>query len=169
MSCYFLLQKIFLTQGLNSYLLHWQMDSLPLSHLESPLKRLTFPLLIWYFLRTQMLLSEHCFHVAVERQQLWHFTLASGWQKTFLQLAPEHWKNKTALRVITSQAEFKKWGKINRKVQEYSTQPEHPERWKELLLTPRSLPPMGVKKGQMAQGCQLHSGAVGDPKVRFTS
>ena len=30
--CHFLLQGIFPTQGLNSYLLHWQVDSLPLSH-----------------------------------------------------------------------------------------------------------------------------------------
>ena len=35
--CHFLLQGIFLTQGLNSYLLHWQTDSLLLSHLGSPL------------------------------------------------------------------------------------------------------------------------------------
>ena len=30
-----LLQGIFLTQGLNLHLLHWEMDSLPLSHLGS--------------------------------------------------------------------------------------------------------------------------------------
>lgn len=81
-----------------------------------------------------------------ERQQLWPFTLAYGWQKTFLQLAPEYWRIKTALRVITSRAEFKKWGKMNRKVQEYSTQPEHPERQEELLLTLRSLPQWGSRK-----------------------
>ena len=34
--CYFLLQGIFLTQGSNPCLLHWQADSLPLSHLGSP-------------------------------------------------------------------------------------------------------------------------------------
>ena len=33
--CHFLLHGIFLAQGLNSYLLHWQVDSLPLSHLGS--------------------------------------------------------------------------------------------------------------------------------------
>ena len=36
--CHFLLQGIFQTQGLNPgllSLLHWQMDSLPLSHLET--------------------------------------------------------------------------------------------------------------------------------------
>ena len=34
--CHFLLQGIFLTQGLNSHLLHWQAESLPLCHLRSP-------------------------------------------------------------------------------------------------------------------------------------
>ena len=36
MGCHFLLQGIFLTQGLKSRLLHWQACSLPLSHLGSP-------------------------------------------------------------------------------------------------------------------------------------
>ena len=30
--CHSLLQGVFLTQGLNPHLLHWQVDSLPLSH-----------------------------------------------------------------------------------------------------------------------------------------
>ena len=34
--CHFLLQRIFPTQGSNPHLLHWQADSLPLSHLGSP-------------------------------------------------------------------------------------------------------------------------------------
>ena len=34
--CHFFLQGIFLTQGLNPHLLHWQVDSLPLSHREAP-------------------------------------------------------------------------------------------------------------------------------------
>ena len=34
--CHALLQGIFLTQGLNLCLLHWQVNSLPLSHLGSP-------------------------------------------------------------------------------------------------------------------------------------
>ena len=34
--CLLLLQRIFLTQGSNPHLLHWQEDSLPLSHLGSP-------------------------------------------------------------------------------------------------------------------------------------
>ena len=37
MSCHFLLQRIFPTQGSNLCLLHWQADSLPLSHPGSPL------------------------------------------------------------------------------------------------------------------------------------
>ena len=36
MGCHFLLQGIFLTQGWNPHLLHWQADSLPLSQLGSP-------------------------------------------------------------------------------------------------------------------------------------
>ena len=39
MGCYFLLQGIFLTQRVNPHLLHllhWQANSLPLSHLGSP-------------------------------------------------------------------------------------------------------------------------------------
>ena len=34
--CHFQFQEIFLTQKSNPYLLHWQADSLPLSHLRSP-------------------------------------------------------------------------------------------------------------------------------------
>ena len=37
--CHALLQRIFLTQGLNPrllHVLHWQVDSLPLSHLGNP-------------------------------------------------------------------------------------------------------------------------------------
>ena len=34
--CHFLLQVIFPTQGSNPRLLHWQLDSLPLSHQRSP-------------------------------------------------------------------------------------------------------------------------------------
>ena len=34
--CHFLLQGIFLTQGMKLHLLHWQVDSLPLSHQGSP-------------------------------------------------------------------------------------------------------------------------------------
>ena len=34
--CHFLLQEIFLTQGSNLHLLHWQAESLPLSHQGSP-------------------------------------------------------------------------------------------------------------------------------------
>ena len=35
--CHFLLQGIFLTQGSNPQLLHWQADSLPLNHVGSPM------------------------------------------------------------------------------------------------------------------------------------
>ena len=36
MGCHFLLQGIFLSQGLRTHLLHWQVDSLPLSYQGSP-------------------------------------------------------------------------------------------------------------------------------------
>ena len=58
MGCHFLLQGIFLTQGLNSRLLrllHWQADSLPLSHLGSPSQKI-------YILKT-----------AQKSSQGWHF------------------------------------------------------------------------------------------------
>ena len=42
MGSHFLLQGISLTQELNPGLLHWQADSLPLSHLENP------SYLVWY-------------------------------------------------------------------------------------------------------------------------
>ena len=35
LECHFLFQGIFLAQGLNLSLLHWQVDSLPLSYLGS--------------------------------------------------------------------------------------------------------------------------------------
>ena len=40
--CHFLLQGIFPTQGLNPCLLHWQADSLPLSHQGSPERNISF-------------------------------------------------------------------------------------------------------------------------------
>ena len=40
MGCHFLLQGIFQTQGWNPCLLHWQVDSLPLSHQGNPQKEL---------------------------------------------------------------------------------------------------------------------------------
>ena len=43
--CQFLLQGIFPTQGSNSSLLHWQVDSLPLSHWASLLGAITIPIL----------------------------------------------------------------------------------------------------------------------------
>ena len=41
--CHFLLQGIFLTQGSNPHLLHWQADALPLSHLRSQISELHGP------------------------------------------------------------------------------------------------------------------------------
>ena len=51
--CHFLLQGIFLTQTSNLRLLHWQVDSLPLSHQGSPKKeallRFNIHILLVYF------------------------------------------------------------------------------------------------------------------------
>ena len=44
MGCHFLLQGTFLTQGENPRLPHWQVDSLPRSHLGSCRKLKTFPI-----------------------------------------------------------------------------------------------------------------------------
>ena len=48
--CHFLLQGIFLTRGLNLRLLHWQMNSLPLSHLESSRILLSSSFFLWLIL-----------------------------------------------------------------------------------------------------------------------
>ena len=60
MSCHFLLQGIFPTQGLNPHLLCWQVDSLPLSHQENHLF-LMYVLPIWlsFLLTIQKPLSPH--------------------------------------------------------------------------------------------------------------
>ena len=43
--CRFILQGIFPTQGSNPCLLLWQVDSLPLSHLESPISEIILDLI----------------------------------------------------------------------------------------------------------------------------
>ena len=64
--CHFLFQGIFLTQGLNPCLFHWQADSLPLSHVRSPiLKYVTckFKCQTWEFLWVQKLFQDtFCFY-----------------------------------------------------------------------------------------------------------
>ena len=64
--CHFLFQGIFLTQGLNPRLFHWQADSLPLSHVRSPiLKYVTckFKCQTWEFLWVQKLFQDtFCFY-----------------------------------------------------------------------------------------------------------
>ena len=47
--CHFLLQGIFLTQDLNLHLLHWQVDSLPLSHQGSPLVTIAYQFQHFFF------------------------------------------------------------------------------------------------------------------------
>ena len=48
MGCHFLLQGIFLTQESNLCLLHWQADSLPLSHQGSPKTFIALRLIIYH-------------------------------------------------------------------------------------------------------------------------
>ena len=68
--CHFLLQGTFLTQGLTLHLLHWQVDSLPLSHLGSPaflyMYAITlhsaFSSLILKITLIQLLLSHYYYH-----------------------------------------------------------------------------------------------------------
>ena len=53
MGCYFLFQGIFLTLGSNPCLmhpLHWQVNSLPLSHVGSPLLKVNPPKLLYMIL-----------------------------------------------------------------------------------------------------------------------
>ena len=50
--CHFLVQGIFLNQGLNLRLQHWQADSLPLAHWGSPALRLLLPQNLSDFPRT---------------------------------------------------------------------------------------------------------------------
>ena len=61
-SCLFLLQGIFPTQGSNSHFLHQQADSLPLSHRGSPV----FPTGWGYLPRELLLLSESMIHLFVQ-------------------------------------------------------------------------------------------------------
>ena len=55
--CCALLQGIFLTQELNSHLLHWQVDSLPLSHQGSPDSNEACSKMQWVSLMGPMLLE----------------------------------------------------------------------------------------------------------------
>ena len=60
MGCHSLLQGIFLTQKSNLHLLHWQVDSLPLSHLGSSFYfyfYLYFILLLYLFIYTFISIS----------------------------------------------------------------------------------------------------------------
>ena len=69
MGCHFLLQGIFPTQGSNPHLLHWQQDSLPLSHhgslscgVESYCLNLQFSNDVWCWTAFHSLLAIHVFY-----------------------------------------------------------------------------------------------------------
>ena len=72
--CHFLFQGMFLTQGLNLQLLHWQVDSLPLSTREAPLA--SIPLSISVCIKHRMGLQPqlgNCFGVLQRIQSWYHF------------------------------------------------------------------------------------------------
>ena len=68
MDCYFLLQGTFWTQGSNSYLMNWQVESLPLSHQGGPLKHSRACLFLEMFFTT--LTHQKCKVVVLSRVQL---------------------------------------------------------------------------------------------------
>ena len=67
MSYHFFLQGIFPTQGWNPCLLHWQVDSLPLSHLGSPIsplvlnKKCNLTKIVYYFKTIENHFIPSCF------------------------------------------------------------------------------------------------------------
>ena len=61
--CHFLFQGIFPTQGLILCLLHWQIDSLPLSHQGSPV--CTYTIIVWKL----------CVYMSVAINQLYYSLL----------------------------------------------------------------------------------------------
>ena len=86
--CHFLLQGIFPAQEWNPHLFHWQADSLPLSHLESPLY---LPHLA--HCATGFPLSRRCWSSKKLKTEPWISTLNSnssaGWEGgTWLGLFP---------------------------------------------------------------------------------
>ena len=70
MHCHFLVQGIFPTQGSNLHLLHWQADSLPLSHGGSPvpgiLQRYTLISTIYLYIPIPLPLEEAYQHTQAE-------------------------------------------------------------------------------------------------------
>ena len=69
--CHFFLQGIFPTQGSNLHLLHWRVDSLPLSHLGSPLTHSRSSVNVWW------------------RRQEWIHQAVKEWSQPSISRAPE--------------------------------------------------------------------------------
>ena len=86
MDCHFLLQEIFLTQGLNPHLLHWQADSLPT---ELPSAFLSGEFYTLY------LLYDCSYHIVEEKNNLLYLSLRNLY---FAQLHLSHWGYKKKKR-----------------------------------------------------------------------
>ena len=74
--CHFLFQVIYLTQGLNPPLLHWQVDSLPLSHQGSSLDCVHVCVLshfssVWLFATLWTTACEASLSMGFSRQEYW--------------------------------------------------------------------------------------------------
>ena len=75
--CHFLFQVIYLTQGLNPPLLHWQVDSLPLSHQGSSLDCVHVCVLshfssVWLFATLWTTACEASLSMGFSRQEYWN-------------------------------------------------------------------------------------------------
>ena len=75
--CHFLSQRIFQTQGSNPGLLHWQADSLPLSHQRSPCLGFRWTQINLYFMNGWMLLG---YREAHHLQRINNHSTEVGWR-----------------------------------------------------------------------------------------
>ena len=75
--CCFLLQGIFPTQGSNPCLLHWQVNTLPLSHLGSPI----YAIYTYKMTKSEDILPQcKCVHMCVFFTKLSMFRVKGGWK-----------------------------------------------------------------------------------------
>ena len=78
--CHFLLQGIFLTQGSNPchlHLLHWQADSIPLHHLESPWSVFLIALSFFFFPKGLCMFGDSMIIFLLKETAKWIRTLTS--------------------------------------------------------------------------------------------
>ena len=68
--CHFLSQEIFLTEGSNPCVWHWQVDSLPLSHQGSP-KDCLRSIQLMYFISLAQNMQSLCFYLHFQYEEAW--------------------------------------------------------------------------------------------------